>query len=101
MLYLSLGRCFDPRNLRRSGVTVEEVVDWRWFDFDDIVVVGEDFIVDLLDELEEFVRLPLSLLPRRDAMSLLSRRCRDVLRLLNLRRMNDGIIDLSDRPRVL
>ncbi len=88
MLYLSLGRCFDPRNVRRSGVTVEEEgeVDWRWFDFDDIVV-GED--------------LPLSLLPRRDAMSLLSRRCRDVLRLLNLRRMNDGIIDLSDRPRVL
>ena len=99
MLYLSLGRCFDPRNLRRSGVTVEEE-DLLWFDFDDIVV-GEDFTVDLLDELEEFVRLPLSLLPRRDAMSLLSRRCRDVLRLLNLRRMNDGIIDLYDRPRVL
>ena len=69
------------------------VEDWYCFDFDDIVVVGEDFIVDL----EELVRLPLSLLSRRDggdAISLSPRRCRDVLRLLNLRRMNDGIIDL-------
>lgn len=77
MLYLSLGRCFDPRNLRRSGVTVVE--DWCCFDLEE----------------EEFVRLPLSLLSRRDggdAISLSPRRCRDALRLLNLRRLNDGIM---------
>ncbi len=70
------------------------IEDWCCFDLDDIVVVGEDFVVDFT---EEFVRLPLSLLSRRDggdAISLSPRRCRDVLRLLNLRRMNDGIVDL-------
>eukprot|EP00986_Skeletonema_menzelii_P018513 scaffold26652_cov151-Skeletonema_menzelii.AAC.7 len=98
MLYI-LGRCLDPRNLRRSGVTT--IADCCCFDLDDIVV-GEGFNVDL--EEEEFVRLlpsPPTEEPRRDndgdAISLSPRRCREVLRLrlFNLL-INDGIIDLAE-----
>ena len=101
MLYsYTLGRCLDPRNLRRSGDIIADCC--CCFDFDDNVVVGseEDFNVDFLDE-EDFFRLlpsvPPTGEPRRDegdATSLSSRRCLEVLRLrlLNLL-INDGIID--------
>ena len=99
--YTLLGRCLDPRNLRRSGDIIADCC-CCCFDFDDNVVVGseEDFNVDFLEE-EEFFRLlpsvPPTEEPRRDegdATSLSSRRCREVLRLrlLNLL-INDGIID--------
>ena len=92
-----LGRCLDPRNLRPSGDTIARACGC--FDFD--IVVVDDFNVDF--EEEEFVRLPPPPTgePRRDdddgdaIASLSSSRCRDreLLRLLNLRRLNDGIID--------
>lgn len=103
MLYL-LGRCLDPRNLRRSGDITADCC-CCCFDFDDNVVVGseEDFNVDFLEEEEFFRLLPPTEEPRRDegdATSLSSRRCREVLRLrlLNLL-INDGIIDSSPGRR--
>ena len=67
MLYM-LGRCFEPRNLRRSG---ETIAAGDCFDFDDID--GEDFNVDFEDM--EFVLLPLpppTEEPRRDDGDIIS-----------------------------
>ena len=98
------GRCVDPRNLSPSGdiftawpVVLVAVGDCCCFDFDDGLT---DFVfADLLVDKEEFDRLLLPVTPPpllRDVAASLS--CsrfalgRDVLRLLNLRRLKDGII---------